>query len=334
MLRTFTDATVSPVLGAMSAVDITFRDWCKFDILGSTVIFVQPAERPSFDEMSWELSFKSFFTELGKAELPSLQLTRQVLQERDQLECIVHGIQPLIMVGLNKIDEIRQKELVLKQMQAEIEAKKNFTYQVNVTKQKKVDLPSGEFVMNCLTCDITCHSSCFIARDDDKYCCEVMDGAGPKNAKCQVCPGRCGWRNHVKLPYKYEFYLAIEERTYEDLKQRYGLAKKNGSEIESMIATMKGNLITRKEEVLKMLQQAQQSIKQLQEISLKPDFLTDMEFIEQLVESEKRDKRPGYLDRINTLNGIRKQTILLRNLEHSGGSPLDKDWWEALLQPT
>ena len=197
MLRTFTDATVSPVLGAMSAVNITFRDWCKFDNSGSTIIFAQPAERPSFDEMSWELSFKSFFTELGKAEPPSLQLTRQVLQERDQLECIVHGIQPLIMVGLKKIDEIRQKELVLKQMQAEIETNKDYTYQINITKLKKVDLPSGEFVMNCVRCNFICHTSCLIARDEDKHRCEAIDGGGPNNAKCRICPGRCGWKYHA-----------------------------------------------------------------------------------------------------------------------------------------
>ena len=142
---------------------------------------------------------------------------------------------------------------------------------------------------------------------------------------------------NAKNPYRFDVCTEIEERTFENLKQRCDEARKGLPKVESIIATLAEDLNAIQKDVLNLIQQAQKSLKRLQEMALKPDPLTEMEFIDQLIESENQEKRPGYLKRINTLNSIRKQAILLRNLEHLKEQPAnlcDKHWWEAPLHST
>ena len=59
--------------------------------------------------MFWKMgiqSFEEFFKAFAKAESRSLQLTREVLTEREQLEIAIQGLQPQIHAGLSKIDEL------------------------------------------------------------------------------------------------------------------------------------------------------------------------------------------------------------------------------------
>ena len=104
-------------------------------------------------------SFDDFFKRFGKADAVSLWMTRQVLDERKQLETIVNGIQPQINAGMSKIDELQQEELILKRRESEVLANKDFTYQVKVTKQRKIDAPRGVYVTTCAECHYTCHDN-------------------------------------------------------------------------------------------------------------------------------------------------------------------------------
>ena len=64
----------------------------------------------AFDKLFWEMgmsSLEAFFTSLGNMPATSLQLTRQILHEREHLEAIVKGLQDQIQKGLEKIEELK-----------------------------------------------------------------------------------------------------------------------------------------------------------------------------------------------------------------------------------
>ena len=66
--------------------------------------------------------------------------------------------------------------------------------------------------------------------------------------------------------------------------------------------------------VLEHIEQAQQSLERLNEIALKPDPLTEIEYIDLLIESEKQEKKSGFMERIEAFQVVRKQALILKDV--------------------
>ena len=65
------------------------------------------------------------------------------------------------------------------------------------------------------------------------------------------------------------------------------------------------------------------SINKLNEIALKPNPLSTGEYIGILIESEKANAEPGFLDRINHLNEVKKKVEHLANVTEQGYDPFE-----------
>ena len=231
MMLTFADAKKPPVVEAIKAANIPYGKYFKFNnsaLYPTAIEDAEEEEESDFNKLFWEMgqkSFKNFFTNFDKVNPKSLQLTNEVLLERERLETNVNGLQPQINEGLAKMEEMRKEQKILEEHEADIESNKEFTRTITVPKQRKEDLYK-EYVTNCLTCNRTCHYPCGIPNDSDKYSCAAMDGGGESSAKCTVCPNKCSWDRHVNNPYRFELYDAEEVVTLDKLKQKYFKAKK------------------------------------------------------------------------------------------------------------
>ena len=211
---TFADGKQPPVLDAVRAAGVPFNTYFKFN---NSALFACKQADDEIDKIFWKMgkeSFEDFFNCFSKAKTQSLQVSREVLQEREQLEVTIQGLQPQIQAGLAKIDELRQERQLLKDHRADIVTHKNFKYQVQVTKQRKVDLPVGRYTTNCLKCNYTCHDYCGCANDGDKFKCSAMKKINEQEATCNVCPGHCSWRDHVCNPYKFEIIIPRKGNSY------------------------------------------------------------------------------------------------------------------------
>ncbi|KAK7925145.1 hypothetical protein WMY93_007455 [Mugilogobius chulae] len=142
-----------------------------------------------FDEMFWRMGVKSmqkFLTDLNKMETKSLQMTKEVLRERKQLQAAVEGLQPQVKAGLAKVQEIKSTMEKVKDHETDMTCNENHEIEVEVIKPVKVPLTNrGEYLTNCQVCHVTCHYPCGIKEDGEKSGCVAMDGAGT----CTVCPG-------------------------------------------------------------------------------------------------------------------------------------------------
>ncbi len=195
----------------------------------------------------------------------------------------------------------------MREHEAELLTNEGFTYAVTITKQRKIDLPPGVYVTNCINCHATCHFPCAIANDALKSDCAAMDWSG---ATCRVCPGGCSWNRHFNNPYRFELYEEDEERTQDDLKQRYFKAVEGKTEVEAMISTTEEYLAQVDELVKGMIRQVQRSLKRLDEIALKPNPLSEVEYIDLLISSEQQEKKPGWSQRVQYLQHARQQAQL------------------------
>ena len=325
MMVTFADGQHPPVMTAIKEAQIPCTDFYKFNnsaLFASNQVSAtaDDDDDDNFDAMFWKMgfiSFKKFFIAFVKKESVSLFLTKEVLEERRQLEVTVQELQNQINAGVSKLAELRQEEIILQQREAEIATNKDFTYTVEVTKQKKVDLTRGLYVTNCLICTYTCHNNCVFPDDRDKYRCSAMNNAGESSAKCRICPGACSWRQHVNNPYYFELYQAREKRTSVDLKTRFHTALEGKNKVQGMMKKIDDYLKKVETSVMGMVNEVQRSMVRLDKIALRPNPLTQIEHLELLIESEKQQAKAGYRQRVQFYEHAKQQALILK--EAKGG---------------
>lgn len=251
-------------------------------------------------------SFTKFFKRFEKAEARSLQLTKEVLEERKRLEVLIQDLRGQIVAGIGKIRELQEENKVLNQHKADIEASKDFTYTVTVTYQVGKD--TKKRVTNCISCGVTCHFDC--ACNKDKHNCRVM-----KNKFCTVCPRKCHHTKHVNQLFYYEPVQEEEERTYEDLKARYDDATSKLTQSELVLRGLNNDIVRVKEDVIAKVKEAHKTLQRLEEIALNPDRLSETDYIELCIKSEKLEAKPGWQERINYFEDLLDQNECITSVK-------------------
>ena len=329
LLTTYADAKEPPVLSAIKEAAIPYKAHFKFN---NSALFVENSRSvSSFDKLFWVWgmeSFEKFFRELEKVEPHSLQLTRENLNERQNLEAVIEGLKMQIRVVLAKIDVLHQKQYILRKHESEILQNQHFTYEVTVSKQRRIEIPENVVVTNCNQCEFTCHYPCPISKDNEKYRCKAMDGGGPDSARCTVCPGNCPWSQHINATYRFETYYEIETQTSDDLKKNLFEAIEGKSQIESMIAGIEEELEMLRGVIVGMVSEAKRSLERLQDIALKPNPLSEIEYIELLMKAENSEKSPGFTERIKVFEMIKD--IVKAQGAVASGKKTDNTWWKNL----
>ena len=322
MMVTFADGQDPPIMAAISEAKIECKKHYKFNNSALFASNKQSADDDDedVDRMFWKMgfvSFKKFFDEFTKAQEVSLSLTKEVLEERKKLELTVQGLQQQIGAGVAKLEELRQEEIILQQREAEIASNKDFTYTIKVTKQRKIDLPTGHYVTNCLVCNFTCHPNCAYANNDDKYQCSAMDGGGKEDAVCRICPKKCFWDKHVNNPYRFELYDEDELRTSKELKDKYQTAMLGKNKVESMVNQINCYLLTVEDDVITKISEVQRALQRLDKIALKQSPLTQVEHFDLLIEAEKQECKAGYQTRIKIYEKAKEEAKILQKAKNN-----------------
>uniref|UniRef100_A0A672K4Q6 Uncharacterized LOC107576423 n=1 Tax=Sinocyclocheilus grahami TaxID=75366 RepID=A0A672K4Q6_SINGR len=334
MMVTFADGKRPPVLEAIKVSQVPcstnesgeplhfkFNNSALFAINNKTAED-EESDCETFDQMFWKLGFssmKKFFKSLNEMETKSLSLTQEVLKERQHLEVHVEGLQPQINAGLTKLDEIKKTRAALQQHKAEMDANKDFEYELPVTVAKQIENKTGNFLTNCQTCHFTCHDACVYANDSDKYKCSAM-----KDGKCKICPGKCAWNVHFNQKYKWDYVTESRKETYHDLKNRFEAAHGQVMSNEKIFEELEKELKDVQGIVAGLIEKSQKSLERLQEIALKPNPLSTPDYIDLMIESEKQEAKPGFRDRIQSLMEVRKKAEIISKV--STGGVLPEEW--------
>ncbi|PIK36812.1 hypothetical protein BSL78_26358 [Apostichopus japonicus] len=326
MLVTFADGQKPPVLEGVKLAAIPYKEYFKFN---NSALYAEnkPGDNDSddndFDQMFWKMgqkSFQNFFKTLSNTKPKSILLTQDVLNERHCLETYVAGIQKHIKKGLNELERLQTEEKVLKKHETDIEMNKDFTYTVTEDVMKCEEIPPGNYITNCLTCNFTCHFPCFIRDDGSKGSCAAMDTQG----FCKVCPAHCVWSVHINMQKRYVIHSVTKTKTLKELKANYEAASGKKLTAEEMIRKALDGYQKVKCQLVYYTDQVRKSLERLQEIALKPNPLSTVEYIDILIMSEESQRLTGWKDRINKLNEVRKHAETLKSLAKPGYDPLKK----------
>ncbi|XP_018541902.1 uncharacterized protein LOC108889762 [Lates calcarifer] len=313
-LVTFADGKSPPVLEAIKAANIPCATKEDGSILNfkfnNSVLFAENTgvkHEDNFDYMFWKMgkaSMNTFFTHLNTMQPQSLTLTKEVLQERKQLEATVEGLQPMIRQGLSKLEEINSTKAALENHETHMKENEDFEYEVEIEKSDKIDLEPRTFVTNCHGCNYNCHYSCQIPKDEHKLGCAAM-----KNRNCTVCPGKCVWSDHFNMKYRWETKRVTEKRTYQDLKSKYEAALGKKMDTEKIIEQLEVEYEQVQGKVVEMMNTLTNCLQRLREIALRPDPLATPDYIDLLIQTEEQEAKPGFKQRIKELNEVRQGAV-------------------------
>ena len=306
-LITFADGAVPTVLASLKNSNIPFGETFTFN---NSALFAenQKGTGNPLSLMFWKMecsSFEIFFASIWKMETKSLLLTKNVLVERNRLKTKISNVFPLVFEGLQNVAEIKKEQEVIKKYRNEIEDNKHFYYTVEEMKQQIVDLEPGVFVTNCLICNITCHHPCDIPNDSQKRECTAINR---NTGKCEVCPRKCDWTYHKSSNYYLLIKTVKVKKTYDVMKKRYDEATEKISSVKQRTQIMKNALNAKLNMIKNMMDSVNKCRTRLQEIALAEDPLTSEEYIDLMIESEKREHKAGYADRIKTLEELKKMS--------------------------
>lgn len=327
MMVNFADGERPPVVDTLQKAGIKYSDLFTFN---NSALFSKndnPQDRSyRVGKMFWDLgfeSFTSFFSEFEKLQSVSLIITREVLNERKHLETVVDGLLPQIQRAQNELNRLLQIENIVDQHKVEVNANKNFTQTITVPKSRRENTRTGQYVTNCRNCNHTCHKNCAFNDDSDKFCCSAMKYAGnAEKAYCGVCPGRCSWRSHVNNDFYYESYEEVEVITLKDLKDKFDTASANKTQAERILEGVNRDLEKECEKILTMTRQVQKSLYRLDEIALKPNPLTELDYYDLQIESLKSEKKLGWEERVAFYKEARKFAETLATAK--GATNIDK----------
>ena len=137
----------------------------------------------------------------------------------------------------------------------------------------------------------------------------------------------------MNTPFRFEVYEQIERRTLEDLKKRYHEALSSQFSVESMIANMEDHLAFLQQKVLELSREAKQSMQHLDEIALKSNPLSEVEYIDLLIESEKQEAKPGFQKRVKCYQDMKQKVLIMLKIKDTDiaieAQKHNDDKWES-----
>ncbi len=272
--------------------------------------------------------FDRFFDDLSRMEATSLTLTREVLEERKRLEALVEGLQMRTEIKLTRVDEFQQIKKILMENREQMEANKNFEFEVEFLVPKATDISrSGQFTTNCQKCKTTCHFPCRQAADESKHLCSVMD----PNGRCRICS--CPWNEHFNQKYRYEMVKEKVKRSSDAIRQQYQGAANEALTNEELLDNIQREIDDYEKQLMELMQATYPCIRRLNEIALKPHPFSAPDYIDLMIATEKQEHRPGYQQRIATLQKLRKMSEITAQLvqdQKSSQKPVPRSGPSAL----
>jgi hypothetical protein len=320
LMVTFSDNSEPPVLEAIKIANIP----CPIDPATGTIFYHKfnnsvfyesnrnDHETNQVNETYFNMTvkaFEKFFNDLGQMETKSLTMTREVLEERKRLDFLVEGLQTKSELKLTQVEELEQIKKALKENQDQMEANKYFEFEVEFLVPKETDISgTGQFTTNCQTCQTTCHFPCQQASDEGKHLCSVMDSSGT----CMIC--KCPWNVHFNQKYRYEMVKEKVKRSSDAIRKQYQGAADETLTNERLLENIKKEIAEHEKQLLALTQATYQHIRRLNEIALRPHILSTSDYIDLLIDGEKKKPHSERNQRISTLQKLRKKSEMIKKL--------------------
>jgi hypothetical protein len=110
-------------------------------------------------------------------------------------------------------------------------------------------------------------------------------------------------------------------KTYEELKQKYEIAQKEAEKHKCVLGKIKMAFTSLGQDVMQMVHEVRCNINKLNDIALRPNPLSDKDYIDLLIESEKHERKYGWEQRIKLFYKLREEAQLVEQMNQQDYQP-------------
>ena len=255
-------------------------------------------------------SFKKFMDKLICLNWKSIQLSREVLDKRKQLEILSDQLIEQIDFGVREMEGLCKTLKQLEELKEKIKDSENYEYEEEVPYIVHRPVPNGHYTTTCKDCQINCHKNCAYADDKDKYKCWAMT-----NGICRIC--KHNWQIHYNYGYFIERKTKIEKKIYENTKK---INEQGKIELVSYEENKKKNIEKFKEiqfGTLLKIENMKIINEELKMIALnKYSYISTEQYIDILIKRLEYELQSNPLkENQKKLNGLKKLKKLYQNIK-------------------
>ncbi|EDR22376.1 hypothetical protein, conserved [Entamoeba dispar SAW760] len=317
-MLTFCDGEDPQIINALQSKECIFSSiipyidepwYLKFN---NSAIFANKTT-DEFTQMFWELGMKSFdefIKKLIKLPRKSLDKSREVLKRREQIKTQIEGLRISLNNGLSKMSEIEQTY---------------FTFTVNVTVQKKIELEVGKQVTNCLRCNRTCHYPCWIEGDVKDGCACIGD-----NGYCKVCG--CHYTQHANGKYRFDYITETKQQTAQEVLERYNEGKKGMASAENLLNKLEDEYIKIQMDCYDKELKIIKCINRLSSIALNDKVTSSNEYLDQLIKTENEEMKSGYQKRVEGYKQLKQSNEIIEDIMKKASTQKSKEEIKAEIE--
>ncbi|CAG0896277.1 unnamed protein product [Darwinula stevensoni] len=302
LLVSHCDGQEPPAINTVKETNIVYQSYHTFNNAALFACIMDPMQK-----MFWEQGLSScggFLASLHGMASISLKWTRKVLHERGFLMESLKKLQAEIPAVVSAISVLQEKCILLRKNEGEV------TKLVEFEDEKMkihLDKKRNEKAINCTYCTVTCEYPPSTSKLKDIKNSRCMNN--DEEVKCTKC--KCSWKAHQLELKRYEvkhMYRSKSSKNSAIVAQQIKVQKDQERKVREL--TM--DIFSKQVQLFAQIQEAHMRKTQLQKIALNPDPLTLEEYIEFLIQAEKREGKKGNLSRIEHLENAKKASLLFR----------------------
>ena len=315
ILMTFADGKRSNCIDALNANDVLKNVKKRFKI-NNSAFTDDPLDKDfdsldMFDKLFWDMGtkcFEMFFNSLDKVKPKSIEKSKKVLRQRDEIQTKIHHISMSLNNTLLKQQEVHKQKQFIKKHESAINAGKEVVYPKKEVEYKQFPV-NNNLVTTCVRHQKSCHPECCVS---DKNDCCMMNSDG----YCEVCS--CPASSHINASYEYRQVVTIKQisnwDTNTNLKNVYQQATRNKLRASNKIKALEYDLIKLERDAKNQLAMVQNLRNDLEKIALRPKLSTVGDYIDQLIENENQSPQRD-ADKVKLLQELKKREEIIRKLQ-------------------
>jgi len=114
--------------------------------------------------------------------------------------------------------------------------------------------------------------------------------------------------------YHWKFQDVTETRTYEEILKKYEKAVHHKLTTEGVLQALESELEQIKYDLKSDIKTITACLQRLDQIALRPDAFTTTDYIELMIQSEMKEKKSGFQERIKSLNSLLDKARVVRKI--------------------
>ncbi|CAG0905744.1 unnamed protein product [Darwinula stevensoni] len=239
-------------------------------------------------------------------------MTREVLVERRALAENLKKLQEQIPRAASSLTALQKECRLLREKREEVT-------KVADVAEERVKIPlEKEKAINCNECSrTTCEYPASISKPRDVKHCHCMTRNEQKKMICSKCG--CSWRSHSLDAKRYEEKSIFRSKTQEN-SERVTEHIKTQVNLEKKVLELTTKIKKNQVQLFAQIQKAHKTTARLKEIALNPNPLTMEEYIEFLIEAERKGAEDGFKNRIAHLEEAKRASAVCKQILDENGS--------------